>query len=215
MRATAAAVARDSAPLASLAPWSCLSYMHRRVHGTSQDGKQPLHYAAAKGVPFDVTELLLDANHEAAATVDKARSYVHIAPPTLPSHAVCFARPATITTKSCADIPYSPSVRSSASIAAPAKSNRISPREPMYTAAAPVAHSCRRRVIWPTVSSLLTWSRHSAPQTERTGSTHSILMRARRTRRQPRLGSAKVYRAGWSALASAPPGRPRAPPPRP
>ena len=45
----------------------------RRVHGASQDGKQPLHYAVAKGVPLDVTQLLLEGNRQAAATADKAR----------------------------------------------------------------------------------------------------------------------------------------------
>ena len=44
------------------------------VHGVSQDGKQPLHYAAAKGVPLNVTELLLEANPEAATLKDTARS---------------------------------------------------------------------------------------------------------------------------------------------
>ena len=44
------------------------------VHGASQDGKLPLHYAAAKGAPFDVMKLLLDANLEGATSKDKARS---------------------------------------------------------------------------------------------------------------------------------------------
>ena len=39
----------------------------------TQDGKLPLHYAAAKGAPFEVMELLLNANPEAAAVADKAR----------------------------------------------------------------------------------------------------------------------------------------------
>ena len=43
------------------------------THGASQDGKLPLHYAAAKGASFEVTELLLNANPEAAAVADKAR----------------------------------------------------------------------------------------------------------------------------------------------
>ena len=60
-----------SAPLDSLAVWSCLCHA---VHGVSQDGKQPLHYAAAKGVPLDVTQLLLEANRDAATSKDKARS---------------------------------------------------------------------------------------------------------------------------------------------
>ena len=42
----------------------------------TQDGKLPLHYDAAKGAPFDVTKLLLDANLEAAAAADKARGSV-------------------------------------------------------------------------------------------------------------------------------------------
>jgi len=46
------------------------------VHGASQDGKQPLHYAAAKGATFEVTELLLEANRQAAATTDKALNLV-------------------------------------------------------------------------------------------------------------------------------------------
>ena len=40
-----------------------------------------MHYAAAKGAPFEVIELLLNANTEAAAAADKARSS---APPPLP-----------------------------------------------------------------------------------------------------------------------------------
>ena len=52
------------------------------MHGASQDGKQPLHYAVAKGVPLDVTELLLEANPKAATSKDKARSSAHTAPPT-------------------------------------------------------------------------------------------------------------------------------------
>ena len=44
------------------------------VHGASQDGKLPLHYAAAKGAPLDVSRLLLDANLKAAASKDKARN---------------------------------------------------------------------------------------------------------------------------------------------
>ena len=57
--------------MASLALWSCL---HHAVHGASQDGKLPLHYAVAKGVPLDVTELLLKANPDAATSKDEARS---------------------------------------------------------------------------------------------------------------------------------------------
>ena len=49
-------------------------YATPRVHGASQDGKQPLHYAVAKGVPLDVTELLLKANPDAATSKDEARS---------------------------------------------------------------------------------------------------------------------------------------------
>ena len=39
----------------------------------AQDGKLPLHYAAAKGAPFEVMELLLDANSNATTAKDKAR----------------------------------------------------------------------------------------------------------------------------------------------
>ena len=39
----------------------------------SQDGKLPLHYAAVKGASYEVTELLLDANPEAFAALDKVR----------------------------------------------------------------------------------------------------------------------------------------------
>ena len=39
----------------------------------TQEGKLPLHYAAAKGAPFDVMKLLLDANREAATAVAQAR----------------------------------------------------------------------------------------------------------------------------------------------
>ena len=44
------------------------------VHGASQDGKLPLHYAAAKGAPLDVMKLLLDANLNSVTSKDKARS---------------------------------------------------------------------------------------------------------------------------------------------
>ena len=52
----------------------------------SQDGKLPLHYAAVKGAPFEVMELLFEANREAAIANDKARSSAdaHAAPHTLP-----------------------------------------------------------------------------------------------------------------------------------
>jgi len=59
--------------------WSCLC---RAAHGASQNLKLPLHYAAAKGAPFEVMELLLDANREAAAAADKARGPANTAPPT-------------------------------------------------------------------------------------------------------------------------------------
>jgi glycine cleavage system regulatory protein len=49
----------------------------RRVHGSSQNVKLPLHYAVAKGVSFEVTKLLLEANLTAAAATDKARSSAH------------------------------------------------------------------------------------------------------------------------------------------
>ena len=41
-----------------------------------QDGKLPLHYAAAEGASPDVIELLLKANPKAAA--DKARRFLHM-----------------------------------------------------------------------------------------------------------------------------------------
>ena len=45
------------------------------MHGAaSQKLKLPMHYAATIGASFEVTELLLDANLEAAAAVDEARS---------------------------------------------------------------------------------------------------------------------------------------------
>ena len=40
----------------------------------SQGLKLPLHYAAAKGAPFGVMELLLGANPKAVNEADKARS---------------------------------------------------------------------------------------------------------------------------------------------
>ena len=39
----------------------------------TQEGELPLHYAAAKGAPFEVMKLLLDANRQAAADVAQAR----------------------------------------------------------------------------------------------------------------------------------------------
>ena len=36
-----------------------------------QEGKLPLHHAAAKGAPSEVIELLLEANREATTTRDK------------------------------------------------------------------------------------------------------------------------------------------------
>ena len=39
----------------------------------TQEEKLPLHYAAAKGAPFDVMKLLLDANLDAATAVAQAR----------------------------------------------------------------------------------------------------------------------------------------------
>jgi len=64
------------------------SAVYTRRHTHLQDGKQPLHYAAAKGAPFEVMKLLLDANRQAAAAADKARAALHIqyiyTPPTPP-----------------------------------------------------------------------------------------------------------------------------------
>ena len=48
----------------------------------TQEGELPLHYAAANDTPFEVMELLLDANREAAAAADKARGPANTAPPT-------------------------------------------------------------------------------------------------------------------------------------
>ena len=39
----------------------------------SQEGKLPLHHAAAKGAPLDVMRLLLDTNPEAASALAQAR----------------------------------------------------------------------------------------------------------------------------------------------
>ena len=50
--------------------------MLRRAPRT-QAKKLPLHYAAAKGAPFEVMKLLLDAHHEASTAVDNARSRAH------------------------------------------------------------------------------------------------------------------------------------------
>ena len=55
--------------------------MLRRAPRT-QAKKLPLHYAAAKGAPFEVMKLLLNAHHEASTAADKARSRAHT--PTLP-----------------------------------------------------------------------------------------------------------------------------------
>ena len=44
-----------------------------------QDKKMSLHHAAMSGAPFDVMKLLLDANPEAAAAADKARTARHYA----------------------------------------------------------------------------------------------------------------------------------------
>ena len=44
-----------------------------------QEGKLPLHYAAAESAPFKVIELLLPANRqEAAAAADEARTALHV-----------------------------------------------------------------------------------------------------------------------------------------
>ena len=43
------------------------------VPRSSQGMKLPLHYAAAKGAPFEVMEVLLSANLKAITTTDKAR----------------------------------------------------------------------------------------------------------------------------------------------
>ena len=44
-----------------------------RRNSYTQDEKLPLHYAAAKGAPFDVMKLLLSANPEAVTTADGVR----------------------------------------------------------------------------------------------------------------------------------------------
>ena len=46
--------------------------MLRRTPRT-QEEKLPLHHAAAKGAPFEVMKLLLDANAKATSAKDKAR----------------------------------------------------------------------------------------------------------------------------------------------
>ena len=56
--------------------------MLRRTPRT-QEEKLPLHHAAAKGAPFDVIKLLLDANREAAASVAQARHLAHVPTPTM------------------------------------------------------------------------------------------------------------------------------------
>ena len=59
-------------------------YAARRA---AQGGKLlPLHHAAKCGAPFEVVELLLEANREAAATLTQARAVVPTRPP--PPHAV-------------------------------------------------------------------------------------------------------------------------------
>ena len=40
---------------------------------STQEGKLPLHHAAAKGAPLDVMRLLLDTNPEAASALAQAR----------------------------------------------------------------------------------------------------------------------------------------------
>ena len=47
--------------------------MLRHAPRHTQEEKLPLHYAAAKGAPFDVMKLLLDANLEAVNAADKVR----------------------------------------------------------------------------------------------------------------------------------------------
>ena len=71
------AVVRGALPPRRLPPGHCVA----------QDGKLPLHYAAEKGAPFDVMKLLLNANTEAAAAADKARSSAHAGPTLRPSSA--------------------------------------------------------------------------------------------------------------------------------
>ena len=44
----------------------------------------PLHYAAAKGAPLDVSKLLLEANLEAVNAADKVPRRAQAAPPVLP-----------------------------------------------------------------------------------------------------------------------------------
>ena len=50
-----------------------------KPQGALQDIKLPLHYAAAKGAPFGVLKVLLDANPKAVTAADKARCRVHTA----------------------------------------------------------------------------------------------------------------------------------------
>ena len=79
----AARLTTHRAPLATPSRPIVLCVMHpvytpRRVsRRASQDGKQPLHVAAAKGATSEVIKLLLQANTQAAASKDKACSRVH------------------------------------------------------------------------------------------------------------------------------------------
>ena len=68
----------------------------------TQEGKLPLHHAAAKGAPFDVVKLLLGANRQAAAVVAQARRRAHVPTPALPrcrcrsNGSVCFLSPSPL-----------------------------------------------------------------------------------------------------------------------
>jgi len=74
-----------------------------------QDGKLPLHYAAAKGASLEVMRLLLDANRDAPGVKDNVRRCTHT--PCMPLarccqtyeyiEAVCALRTALHRTKSC------------------------------------------------------------------------------------------------------------------
>ena len=70
-------------------------YMLRCARGASQDVKLPLHYAAAKGASFEVTELLLDANRDAAAAPDKARSSAQMHCPRCRGRSTCPPSPSS------------------------------------------------------------------------------------------------------------------------
>ena len=73
-----------------------------RARGASQDVKLPLHYAAAKGASFKVTELLIDANRDAAVAADKAHTALHIlCRPRCCDSSMCPLSPSTFLAQTC------------------------------------------------------------------------------------------------------------------